>query len=153
IGYERRNGYAWLGSWPQGLLEKEYPAWKKRTERPGQESVSKVRIVLVGDSTVAENGGWGPAFAQLLGPGAECINRARSGRSSKSYISEGHWQKALEQKPAYVLIQFGHNDMPGKGPDRETDPQTTYREYLARYVDEARAAGAQPVLVTSMTRR
>ena len=30
IGYERRNGYAWLGSWPQRLLEKEYPAWKAK---------------------------------------------------------------------------------------------------------------------------
>jgi hypothetical protein len=47
----------------------------------------------------------------------------------------------------------GHNDMPGKGPERETDPNTTYREYLSRYVDEARAAGAKPILVTSMTRR
>jgi PelA/Pel-15E family pectate lyase len=30
IGYERRNGYAWLGAWPQPLLEKDYPAWKKK---------------------------------------------------------------------------------------------------------------------------
>jgi pectate lyase len=30
IGYERRNGYAWLGYWPRKLLEQEYPAWKKR---------------------------------------------------------------------------------------------------------------------------
>jgi PelA/Pel-15E family pectate lyase len=30
IGYERRNGYAWLGYWPQALLEKDYPAWKKK---------------------------------------------------------------------------------------------------------------------------
>jgi len=115
--------------------------------------VKKVRVVLVGDSTVAEGSGWGPGFAGLLGPDAECVNLARSGRSSKSYVNEGHWKKALAQKPDYVLIQFGHNDMPGKGPDRETDPKTTYREYMARYVDEARAAGAKPILVTSMTRR
>jgi PelA/Pel-15E family pectate lyase len=30
IGYERRNGYAWLGTWPEALLEKEYPAWKQK---------------------------------------------------------------------------------------------------------------------------
>lgn len=114
---------------------------------------SKVRIVLVGDSTVADGSGWGPGFAKLIGPDAESINMARSGRSSKSFINEGHWKKALDQKPDYILIQFGHNDMPGKGPDRETDPNTTYREYLARYVDEARAAGAKPIIVTSMTRR
>lgn len=113
----------------------------------------KVRIALVGDSTVIEKGGWGGGFAKLLGPDAECINLARSGRSSKSFLNEGHWKKVLELKPNYILIQFGHNDMPGKGPDRETDPQTTYRQYLARYVDEARAAGATPILVTSMTRR
>ncbi len=52
-----------------------------------------------------------------------------------------------------MLIQFGHNDMPGKGPERETDPNTTYREWMSRYVDESRAIGAVPILVTSMTRR
>lgn len=147
IGYERRNGYGWLGTWPQPLLDKEYPAWKKKTAQ------AKVRVVLVGDSTVADNSGWGPGFTKLLGEDAVCINMARSGRSSKSFRAEGHWKKALEEKPNYVLIQFGHNDMPGKGPDRETDPQTTYRQYMAQYVDEARAAGAKPILVTSMTRR
>src|SRR5690606_7161682 len=55
--------------------------------------------------------------------------------------------------PDVVLIQFGHNDQPGKGPQRETDPQTTYRENLARYIDEARAIGARPVVVTSLARR
>jgi lysophospholipase L1-like esterase len=60
---------------------------------------------------------------------------------------------ALEAKPAFVLIQFGHNDMPGKGPNRETDPETTYRANLTRFVQEARAIGAEPILVTSMARR
>jgi len=53
----------------------------------------------------------------------------------------------------YVLIQFGHNDQPGKGPERETDPDTTYRANLERYIAEARAAGATPVLATSIVRR
>lgn len=122
-----------------------------KVEHPLQRE--KVRIVLVGDSTVAEGGGWGPAFSRLLGPEAQCINMARSGRSSRSFLNEGHWKKALEQKPDYVLIQFGHNDMPGKGPERETDPRTTFQEFLTRYIDEARTAGAKPILVTSMTRR
>lgn len=30
IGYERRNGYAWLGDWPHRLLETEYPAWRTK---------------------------------------------------------------------------------------------------------------------------
>ena len=85
---------------------------------------------------------------------AECSRKpGGSGRSSKSYINEGHWKKLLEAKPDTILIQFGHNDQPGKGPDRETDPGTTYREFLARYVDEARAIGARPILVTSLARR
>ena len=33
LGYERRNGYAWLGYWPQALLEKEYPVWKQKMAR------------------------------------------------------------------------------------------------------------------------
>ena len=123
-------------------------AWLKQTLR------KKIRIVLVGDSTVNDEKGWGPGFKKLLDPEKiECINWAKNGRSSKSFIKEGWWQKALADKPDYVLIQFGHNDMPGKGPDRETDPATTYLQYMSRYVDEARAAGAKPILVTSMTRR
>jgi len=113
----------------------------------------RIKIVLVGDSTVTDDKGWGFGFKKLLKPGVECVNWAKSGRSSKSYINEGWWEKALAEKPDYVLIQFGHNDMPGKGPDRETDPATTYVEYMARYIDEIRAAGAKPILVTSMTRR
>lgn len=113
----------------------------------------KVRIVLVGDSTVTDKAGWGLAFAGLLKPPAECINLARGGQSSKSFYDKGNWKNALAQKPDFVLIQFGHNDQPGKGPDRETTPNTTYREYLIQYVDQAREAGAQPILVTSMVRR
>ncbi len=113
----------------------------------------KVRIVLVGDSTVTDKAGWGLAFAALLKPEAECVNAAQSGSSSKSYYDSGYWKRALSKKPAFVLIQFGHNDQPGKGPERETDPKTTYRENLSRYIDQAREAGAQPILVTSMARR
>ncbi|MDB5334593.1 MAG: Pectinesterase [Planctomycetaceae bacterium] len=113
----------------------------------------KVRIVLVGDSTVTDKSGWGLAFAALLKPDAECVNAARSGSSSKSYYDSGSWKQALSQQAKFVLIQFGHNDQPGKGPERETDPKTSYRENLIRYVDQARQAGAQPILVTSMARR
>ena len=112
-----------------------------------------VRITLVGDSTVAPQNGWGKAFAKLLAPGVECKNLALGGRSSKSFRDEGHWKKVLEGKPDWVLIQFGHNDQPGKGPKRETDPKTTFRENLIRYIAEARTAGIKPVLVTSLTRR
>jgi lysophospholipase L1-like esterase len=114
---------------------------------------AKTRVVLAGDSTVTDKAGWGAAFARLLGPNAECVNLAAGGQSSKSFRDSGQWQKVIEAKPAFVLIQFGHNDMPGKGPKRETDPETTYRENLIRFVKETRAVGAQPILVTSMARR
>ncbi len=113
----------------------------------------RVQVVLVGDSTVNDGGGWGPGFRAWFGASVEVVNLAKNGRSSKSFRSEGLWAPALTGKPDYILIQFGHNDGPGKGPDRETDPSTTFRENMARYVDEARAAGAQPVLVTSIVRR
>ncbi|HTL74224.1 MAG TPA: rhamnogalacturonan acetylesterase [bacterium] len=113
----------------------------------------RIKIVLVGDSTVTDKFGWGLGFKQLLTGRAECVNAASAGRSSKSFINEGKWTNALSLKGDYYLIQFGHNDEPGKGPDRETQPATTYRENMTRYVDETRAIGAQPVLVTSLVRR
>lgn len=111
------------------------------------------RIALVGDSTVTEGSGWGIGFREQFRAQVECINLARNGRSSRSYLAEGYWKKVLDEKPLYVLIQFGHNDQPGKGPERETDAQTTYKDFLRRYVDEARAIGAKPILVTSLARR
>ena len=112
-----------------------------------------VKIVLVGDSTVNDEGGWGPGLRASFGPGVEVVNLAKNGRSSKSFREEGLWKQALAAKPSFILIQFGHNDVPGKGQDRETDAETTYRQNMARYVDEARAIGAEPVLVTSIVRR
>jgi pectinesterase len=110
-------------------------------------------IVLVGDSTVTEKSGWGYGFRQLVGPDVVLTNTAQNGRSSKSFRAEGHWEKAIAAKGDYYLIQFGHNDQPGKGPDRETDPSTTFAENMGRYVDEVRAIGGKPILVTSLVRR
>jgi lysophospholipase L1-like esterase len=112
-----------------------------------------VKIVLVGDSTVATGGGWGPGFCAVMTPNVTCIDDALNGRSSKSFINEGAWTKALAEKGDYYLIQFGHNDMKGKGPERETDPETTFAANLRRYISDARAIGAVPVLVTSLSRR
>ena len=113
----------------------------------------RTRIALAGDSTVTDKAGWGAAFAKLLGPNAECLNFAAGGQSSKSFRDTGNWKKVLDSKPAYILIQFGHNDMPGKGPKRETDPATTFPQNLTRFIEEARAIGAKPILVTSLARR
>ncbi len=108
-------------------------------------------LVLVGDSTVTDNAGWGLGFRQFLADGVELTNTARGGRSSMSFIVEGSWAKALALKGDYYLIQFGHNDEPGK-PGRSTTEEE-YRGYMTRYIDETRAAGATPVLVTSLVRR
>ena len=100
-----------------------------------------------------DQGGWGPGFRSSFAPELEVVNLAKNGRSSKSFRDEGLWAPAMTGHADFILIQFGHNDGPGKGPDRETDPGTTYRDNMKRYVEEARAAGAQPVLVTSIVRR
>lgn len=117
------------------------------------------KIILVGDSTTAVIGGWGPSFcAYHVTSFAACVNLARGGRSSGSYISEGSWDVALSEMKApkfdktWVLIQFGHNDQPGK-PGRSTNLATEFPANLRRYVQEARAAGAIPVLLTPLTRR
>jgi pectinesterase len=112
-----------------------------------------VRVVLVGDSTVTDDSGWGAGFKQAVAGDVEVINTAANGRSSKSFIAEGRWSDALAKRGQYYLIQFGHNDEPGKGPERETDPATTYYANMARYVDDVRGIGATPILVTSLVRR
>ena len=107
--------------------------------------LAALRIVLVGDSTVASYSnppadrpsltGWGQVFDEFFSDRVTVLNHAVSGHSSKSFIREGLWQKTLEAKPDYVFIQFGHNDQPGKG-ERSTDVNTDYQEYLRQYVKE-----------------
>lgn len=110
-------------------------------------------VALIGDSTVTDEKGWGGAFADLLDGRAEVYNFAVGGRSAKSYTDENRLPAALAIEPDYVFIQFGHNGQPGKGPYRETDPEGSYREYLRDFVAAIRAAGAEPVIVSSLTRR
>ena len=119
--------------------------------------VSKARVVLVGDSTLAPNSGYGNALCARFAPSARCLNMARSGDSSMSYREEGLWKAVLvlATKPpytrSYVLIQFGHTDQRGKPGISTTLEQ--FSANLTRYVQEAREVGAQPVLVTPLTRR
>ena len=111
-----------------------------------------LKIVLVGDSTVATGGGWGPGFCAAMTSSVTCIDDALNGRSSKSFIDEGAWKKALAEHGDYYLIQFGHND---QKPDeaRHTDAEGSFKQYLQRYIDDVRATGGVPVLVTSLSRR
>jgi lysophospholipase L1-like esterase len=110
------------------------------------------KIVLVGDSTVALQGGWGPGFCATLTPNVSCVDLALNGRSSKSFRDEGAWKKALAEKGQYYFIQFGHNDQKPK-PDRHTDPETTFAENLRLYIRETRAINAIPILVSPLSRR
>jgi lysophospholipase L1-like esterase len=113
---------------------------------------SPFKIVLVGDSTVAIGGGWGPGFCQTLTPNVTCIDDARNGRSTKSFIDEGAWNLALAEHGQYYLIQFGHNDQK-PDPARHTDPDTTYAANLQRFIRDVRAQGAIPILLTPLSRR
>jgi lysophospholipase L1-like esterase len=127
---------------------------------PAAESKGPIRIVVIGDSTVSSYkpdrmppiAGWGQVIGDAFDDRVNVINLAVSGRSSKSFIREGLWAKALEKQPDYVLIQFGHNDCPGKG-DRTTDPNGDFRDYLRQYISESRKIGAKPILITPVARR
>ena len=135
------------------------PAAAAQTAPEPPRPIAASKIILVGDSTTAVIGGWGPSFcAYHVTSFMACLNLGRGGRSTLSYRAEGSWNVALGEMrtPGYrnvwVLIQFGHNDQPGK-PGRSTDLATEFPANLARYVDEARAAGAKPILVTPLSRR
>nr|WP_224772556.1 Ig-like domain-containing protein [Pelagicoccus enzymogenes] len=116
-------------------------------------------LFLVGDSTVASYGsssypqrGWGQELQAFLFDGEfEVVNRARGGRSSRSYIEEGLWDNVkAELSPGdYLMVQFGHNDRDWSKEERYTPPED-YKVYLAQYVNEARALGVEPILVTPM---
>lgn len=126
---------------------------------PAPTKFKAIKIVLIGDSTTAVLGGWGPSFCGWhVTSFAACINLARGGRSSGNYRAEGSWALAMDEiksggfTDTYVLIQFGHNDQPGK-PGRSTDLATEFPVNMKRYVEEVRSAGGKPVLVTPLTRR
>ncbi|MGW0709844.1 rhamnogalacturonan acetylesterase [Streptomyces sp. NPDC002643] len=119
-------------------------------------------IYIAGDSTAAQKyadaapeTGWGMALPFFLCSGLTVSNHALNGRSSKSFIDEGHLDVILDAiRPGdFLIIQFGHNDSKIADPTRYTEPWSTYQDYLRQYIDGARARGARPVLATSVERR
>jgi lysophospholipase L1-like esterase len=134
-------------------------------------------VFVVGDST-ARNGadlGWGDHFASLFDTHRINIaNRAHAGCSSRTFINEGRWAHVLaEVRPGdYLLLQMGHNaggaldgpkprgSLKGIGPETQDVPQTiglfagktetvhTYGWYLRKMIDETRARGVHPILLT-----
>jgi pectinesterase len=101
-------------------------------------------IGLIGDSTVAHKEGWGPAFERITKDSFKVINRAKNGGTLET--TSGQMDKLLQQKPDYVLIQFGHNDM------WEYDAEV-YAEKLAEYIERTRRAGGKAVVLSSVTCR
>ena len=117
-----------------------------------------LKIGIIGDSTVCDypagskQQGWGQLLPSYFSAQSQFLNMAEKGRSTKTFPA-ARWQKTLEFKPDFILIQFGHNDSHEKSHPEATDAATDFRENLKRYISEARAAGAIPVLVTPVHRR
>lgn len=121
-----------------------------------------VRVFMIGDSTMADKPligtaerGWGQVFPLFFQNNVVVENHARNGRSTKNFITEGRWQTVCEKlKPGdWVFIQFGHNDSKKEDTSRYAEPHTDYRNNLLRFVTEARAKGANPILLTPVSRR
>jgi len=124
------------------------------------EQKKKMKVWLIGDSTMANKEitaypetGWGMPFTHFFDSTVEVDNRAKNGRSTKSFMAEGLWKPVVDnlQEGDYVLIQFGHND--------EVKTKATYTtedefvNNLRQYVNETRMKKAIPVLITPVARR
>lgn len=120
----------------------------------------KLTIYLIGDSTLAVKSasafpetGWGMPFANVFSNRVSVDNRAKNGRSTKTFISENLWAPVASElkKGDYVMIQFGHND--------EVKTKASYTseadfvKNLSKFVLESRAKGAIPILITPVARR
>ncbi len=138
---------------------------------------AKPTIWVVGDSTAnnADHRGWGDPFSTYFDlTRINVINRARGGRSARTYFNEGLWKAVRDDlKPGdFVLIQFGHNDggapdqppgrgdLPGTGEETRDitttagTPETvhTFGWYLRQFVNDAKAKGATPILLSPTVR-
>lgn len=118
-------------------------------------------VYYIGDSTVAFNSiatypqtGMSQGLPRYLRDGVIVRPFGRNGRSTKSFLEEGHFRavQAGMQEGDFLLIQFGHNDEK-QDPARYTEPYGSYQENLRFFIHAARAAGAYPVLVTPIARR
>lgn len=122
----------------------------------------KIKIWMIGDSTMClyETNrtpltGWGMPFANFFDSTVTIENKARGGRSTRTFISENRWQPIADslQEGDYVLIQFGHNDeaKEEKYKDRYT-PVPDYKINLIKFITESKAKKAIPVLITPVAR-
>jgi lysophospholipase L1-like esterase len=136
-------------------------------------------LFVVGDSTANNNAnggkGWGDPFAAFFdATKLNVLNRARAGRSSRTFLTEGLWDKVLQDLKAgdFVLIQFGHNDggpldtgrargsLPGLGEETKEVTKTdgtkevvhTFGWYNRKFIADVKAKGATPIIL-SLTAR
>ena len=136
-------------------------------------------IFVIGDSTASNNAegqqGWADPFrAYFDRTKINVVNHARAGRSSRTFLNEGLWDRVLEElKPGdFVLIQFGHNDggpldtgrargsLPGAGDEtREITSPAGNREllhsygwYLRKYIADTKAKRATPIVLSLTVR-
>jgi lysophospholipase L1-like esterase len=123
--------------------------------------ITKITVYLIGDSTISikdvkayPETGWGMPFANFFDSTVVIDNRAKNGRSTRTFLSENRWQSITAQlKPGdYVFIQFGHNDESKEKTDRYTTP-VEYQENLKKFIMESRQKQAIPVLLTPVSRR
>ncbi len=119
-------------------------------------------IFMIGDSTMANKDyskgrkerGWGMALQCYFDDYIRVDNHAKNGRSSKSFIDEGLWQKVIDKVKHgdYVVIQFGHNDEK-PALKRHTDPGTTFDANLRMFCEKTREKGGIPILMNCVVRR
>ena len=119
-----------------------------------------VKIFMAGDSTMADKPiddnperGWGMVFPSYFTDNVIVENHARNGRSTRSFIREGHWDTLISRVGAgdYVIIQFGHNDE-----KVDAERGTTLYDFkvnLKKFVQDVRDKGATPILCTPIERR
>ncbi len=125
---------------------------------PAQE---KITVYLIGDSTIANKEtktfpetGWGMPFQYFFDSTVVVDNRAKNGRSTRTFISEKLWQSVYDNlKPGdYVFMQFGHNDEVPEKVGSYTPPDD-YKKNLVKFITETRNKRAIPIVLTPVTRR
>ncbi len=126
-----------------------------------QSSTKKISLWMIGDSTMSvkevkayPETGWGMPFAYFFDSSVTIQNRAKNGRSTKTFISENLWQPVANnmREGDYILIQFGHNDESKEKTDRYTTPEE-YKANITRFITEALNRKVHPVLLTPVSRR
>ena len=121
----------------------------------------KITVFLAGDSTMSikeqkawPETGWGMPFATFWNEDVAVVNKAKNGRSTRTFFSEGLWKSITSEagEGDYVFIQFGHNDESKEKEERYTN-EAQVEANLLQMVKETRALGATPVLITPVSRR